>query len=208
MPARGSIPLIFLLGCGFGLFLTLSVVNLASSTLSGVYLGISIGLFGFFLFALYFFRDPLRITPQDNNLIVSPVDGRVREVTDSHLTIILSLADVHVSRAPCEGKISNIEYIRGKHIPTWRPGAGENQREVMSIETKHGVIELIRIAGPFVRRIVSWVTDKAPVSLGQKIGLIRFGSRCDMKIPKSYEFVCKPGEHLTGAETVIARLRE
>lgn len=182
----------------------LAVASLASMAFPALaYL--AYGVFLFFVFSLYFFRDPERRITEHKNAVLSPVDGKVLSVEGSRITIFLSPFDVHVSRAPVAGRVSRIKYFPGKFLPAFLKGAGENERELMEFEGRLGKIVVIRIAGILARRIVTWVKPGDAVSAGDRVGMIRFGSRCEIALPKRLRVTVSRGMQLYGGITVIAR---
>lgn len=159
----------------------------------------------FFVFSLYFFRDPERKISKAKNAILSPVDGKVLWVEKNRMAIFLSPFDVHVSRAPVDGRVTKVKYIPGKFLPAFLKGAGGNERELMEFDSRLGKIVVIRIAGILARRIVTWVRAGHLVSAGERIGMIRFGSRCEIVLPKRLKITVFKGRQLYGGITVIAR---
>ncbi|HEV2387677.1 MAG TPA: phosphatidylserine decarboxylase [Candidatus Acidoferrales bacterium] len=164
-------------------------------------------------FVFFFFRDPDRAAPPDPAAVVSPADGRVLEVVDETLdgrlgrrvSIFLSLWDVHVNRAPAAGRIARIEYQPGKFHAAMRARAGtENERNVIRLETGRGPVVVKQIAGLIARRVLLWMPEGSPVERGQRIGMIRFGSRVEMWLPDQAEIRVRPGEHVRGGSSVVA----
>jgi len=166
------------------------------------------------LFVLYFFRDPERQIPTDPGAVVSPGDGRVVEIVDEPLdghsgrrvSIFLSIFDVHVNRAPVAGRIRKVEYHPGRFMAAWNGKASaDNEQNVIAIATPSGEISFKQIAGWVARRIVCWKQVGDEVALGERIGMIRFGSRVDVWLPQSAEVLVKRGQHVAGGATQIAR---
>lgn len=174
--------------------------------------------FAFFLlavFCVFFFRDPERIPIQDPSFILAPGDGTVLEVsedTSSHLNgkvyavkIFLSIFDVHVQRAPISGKVVAIEYLRGKFWDARDSRASlENEQNAIVIENEKCKVVVKQIAGFIARRIACWVRPGQSLALGQRLGLIRFGSQVDIMIPKEAKLCVKAGEKVTSGMSVIA----
>ncbi len=167
-------------------------------------------------FVVYFFRDPDRIVPNDPNVVVSPADGRVMEVVaeplagrpGNRVSIFLAIWDVHVNRSPMAGHLQRIEYRPGRFYAAMRSRASaENEQNVMHLRTPHGEIVFKQIAGWVARRVVCWKAPGDSVQLGERIGLIRFGSRMDVWLPETADIVVKPGQHVAGGVTVLARWR-
>jgi phosphatidylserine decarboxylase len=141
------------------------------------------------VFLLVFFRDPDRIIGQD---IVSPADGRVREITDfedksigkcKKISIFMNIYNVHVNRMPIDGKINEIIHHEGSYIPAFKKESERNERVEILVDSKIGMIKIIQIAGTLARRIVTYVSKGDSITKGDKIGIIRLGSRVDIFIP-------------------------
>ncbi len=165
-------------------------------------------------FVLYFFRDPERVPPSDAGAVVSPADGRVLEVVSEPLgarsgwrvSIFLSIWDVHVNRAPLAGQIRKVEYRPGRFYAAMRSRASrENEQNVIHLATQRGDIVFRQIAGCIARRILCWKAEGDPVALGERVGMIRFGSRVDVWLPAEAEIVVHPGQHVAGGSTILAR---
>jgi len=165
-------------------------------------------------FILYFFRDPERVIPSDTSTIVSPADGRVLEVIDEkfdgragkRITIFLAVWNVHVNRTPLAGKIARIEYRPGKFQMAMRKTASaENEQNVIYLDTAHGQIVFKQIAGMIARRVVLWRKAGDQVERGERIGIVRFGSRMDVWLPLDAAIVVKPGDHVAGGSSILAR---
>jgi phosphatidylserine decarboxylase len=166
------------------------------------------------LFVVFFFRDPHRTPPQDPNTIVSPADGRVMEVVEESLggkpgrriSIFLSIFNVHVNRTPVSGEITSIDYRTGKFYAAMRGRASaENEQNIFHVQTEHGEVVFSQIAGWIARRIVCWKSVGDSVIRGERIGMIRFGSRMDVWLPEGVEIVVQPGKHVAGGSSVLAR---
>ena len=164
----------------------------------------------------FFFRDPERIPPTDARVVVSPADGRVTEVTEEtvegcagrRISIFLSILDVHVNRSPMAGRVGKVEYRRGRFYNAMRSRASvDNEQNVIHLQTERGEIVFKQIAGAIARRVVCWKRPGDEVELGERIGLIRFGSRMDVWLPQEAEIVARPGQHVAGGVSVLARWR-
>ncbi len=156
-----------------------------------------------------FFRDPQRTIPQQAGLIVSPADGRVIQLRDStHGTVIsifLSVFNVHVNRAPVGGSIRTQEYRSGKFLMAFSDRASvENEKMIWEIEGETSVTFCL-IAGWVARRIVAWKHEGDTVKRGDRIGLIKFGSRVDITIPPSFAVVVEKGDRVCGGSSILAR---
>lgn len=168
------------------------------------------------LFVMYFFRDPDRTPPGEADAVVSPADGRVVEVVEEsrgaapgrRVSIFLSIFDVHVNRAPYGGRIAETEYRRGKFFAAMQGRASaENEQNVIHLTTEHGEIVFKQIAGWVARRILFWKTVGDSVARGERVGMIRFGSRVDVWLPDGVEVLVRPGQHVAGGSSVLARWR-
>ncbi|MGC1105640.1 MAG: phosphatidylserine decarboxylase family protein [Candidatus Acidiferrales bacterium] len=166
------------------------------------------------LFVLYFFRDPERQIPSEPGAVVSPADGRVVELVDEpfdnrpgkRISIFLSIFNVHVNRAPVAGRICRMDYHPGKFMGAWRDKASEaNEQNVITIAAPAGEITFKQIAGWVARRILCWTRIGDEVKIGQRIGMIRFGSRVDVWLPADAEILVRLGQHVAGGATQIAR---
>ena len=165
-------------------------------------------------FILYFFRDPERFIPSDPAAIVSPADGRVLEVVDEEfggragkrVTIFLAIWNVHVNRTPLAGKITRIEYKPGKFQMAMKKSASaENEQNIVYLETERGQIVFKQIAGMIARRVVLWKKSGDSVARGERIGIVRFGSRMDVWLPPDTEILVKPGDHVAGGSSILGR---
>ena len=171
-------------------------------------------LIAFALFCFSFFRDPEREISPDPDIIVSPADGRVVVITDeenagragTRLSIFLAVWNVHVNRSPAAGVITKIEYRPGKFLAAWDANAStQNEQNIFTLATSHGNIEFKQIAGFIARRVVSWKKAQEAVSKGERIGLVRFGSRVDLWVPQDSELLVKVGDNVHGGSSVLAR---
>ena len=168
------------------------------------------------LFVLYFFRDPERTVPPGRDVVVSPADGRVVSVGPvaeegfmggpaTRVTIFLSVFDVHVQRAPLGGQVGDYSYRAGAFLPAWREEASDgNERATLGIETGEGPVVVRQIAGLIARRIVTYPREGDRVAKGDRIALIRFGSRVDLFLPPDWPVAVEPGDVVRGGETPVA----
>ena len=166
------------------------------------------------LFVFSFFRDPERVIPSEPGALVSPGDGRVVVVTEEEnagrpgkrVSIFLAVWNVHVNRSPAAGTITMLEYRPGKFLAAMRERASvENEQNVFTLSTDAGEIMFKQIAGLIARRVVSWKKAGEKVARGERIGLVRFGSRVDLWVPKEAEILVKVGENVKGGSSVLAR---
>jgi len=166
------------------------------------------------LFVMFFFRDPERTPPPDPDTIVSPADGRVMEVVEEPLngkpgrriSVFLSIFDVHVNRSPVAGRITAIEYRTGKFYAAMRGRASaENEQNSVPNQSDRGEVVFKQIAGWIARRIVCWKAVGDSVMRGERVGMIRFGSRTDIWLPEGVEIQVRPGQHVAGGTSILAR---
>jgi len=166
------------------------------------------------LFVLFFFRDPQRTPPTDPETIVSPADGRVMEVVEEpragnpgqRISVFLSIFDVHVNRSPVAGRITAIEYRSGKFYAAMRGRASaENEQNAFHVSTDRGEVVFKQIAGWVARRILCWKSVGDSVVRGERVGMIRFGSRMDIWLPDRVEILVRPGQHVAAGASVLAR---
>jgi phosphatidylserine decarboxylase len=166
------------------------------------------------LFCFSFFRDPERAIPEDPSSIVSPADGRVVVIADeqnagrpgTRISIFLAIWNVHVNRSPAAGVIAKLDYRPGKFLAAWDANAStQNEQNIFTLATPAGNIEFKQIAGLVARRVVSWKKPQDVVSKGQRIGLVRFGSRVDLWIPQGSELLVKVGDTVHGGSSTLAR---
>lgn len=170
------------------------------------------------LFTVFFFRDPVPSIPADEGLVLSPGAGRIIQITEvdepvfmggptTRISIFLSVFNVHVQRAPVSGEVGYVHYNPGKYLAAWNPKASEeNEQASVGIQSGAHRVLVRQIAGLVARRVV---TDPEPgdeVTRGERIGLIRFGSRVDLFIPPGWEVLCKEGDPVTVGETPLARI--
>ncbi len=167
----------------------------------------------------YFFRDPERVTPVDDALVVSPADGRVSAVGPAvpprelglgggemiRISVFMDVFSCHVNRSPVRGRVSKIEYRPGKFLNADLDKAStENERNGLLIESPHGVVACVQVAGLVARRIICWVDEDGALSAGERFGLIRFGSRLDVYLPSGAVPRVAVGQTAVAGETVLA----
>ena len=175
---------------------------------------------GLFIFCLYFFRNPERVSREalaDATCIVAPADGRVIEIQyDPHngfegyaykVSIFLSVFDVHVNRMPSTGYVEKIIYKPGKFVPAYVPKSSDlNERNDLVVVRDDGRSMIVRqIAGIIARRIRCWVHEGSLIPVGSRYGMIMFGSRVDLLLPGSVELYITKGQRVYGGQTVIGR---
>lgn len=178
---------------------------------------------GLAVYVAYFFRDPPRVTPLRDGLVVAPADGRISSIErvrppaelalghDERLrvSIFLSVFDVHIQRAPVAGRVARSVYVPGKFLNAALDKASEeNERRSLVIATpQNGDIAVVQIAGLIARRIVTFVKDGDQLGIGERFGLIRFGSRVDIYLPPGKDCLVAVGQRAVGGETVFADLK-
>jgi phosphatidylserine decarboxylase len=166
------------------------------------------------LLVFYFFRDPERDIPAAEGLVVAPADGRVVEIVDEpwegrsgkRLSIFLSVWNVHVNRSPAEGQISRLTYRPGRFYAALRQRASEeNEQNVFVLSTPGGEMVFKQIAGWIARRVVAWKHEGDAVRRGERVGMIRFGSRSDVWLPESADVLVKKGDRVSAGTSILAR---
>ena len=174
------------------------------------------------VWCFYFFRDPERVTPDKPDLVVSPADGTVQMITKvkapeelglgdakfTRVSVFMSVFNVHVNRAPAEGKILKSVYVPGKFLnATLDKASKDNERQILAMKTKGGkTLCFVQIAGLVARRILCEATEGMEYKAGERFGLIRFGSRLDVYLPEGVEPQVGLGQTMVAGETVIADL--
>ena len=171
-----------------------------------------------FAFVAFFFRNPKRNIPAENNIVVSPADGvilTIDEVQEDQyikgkalrVSIFLSLFNVHINRAPVAGKVEYRHYRPGKFFPAFKGHASElNEKNYIGIKTGKWRVIVTQVTGFIARRIICWVNTSDQLKLGQIFGLIKFGSCTELFLPLQTELYVKKGDKVCGGETVIGRL--
>jgi phosphatidylserine decarboxylase len=175
------------------------------------------------IWCVYFFRDPPRVTPEDNDLVIAPADGRVIAVERAappedleigaekltRVSIFMNVFNVHITRSPMAGRITRIAYRAGAFFDASFDKASEdNERQSFLLSTLDGrQIVFVQIAGLVARRIVRWVEEGHSVSAGERVGMIRFGSRVDVYLDPDMTPAVSAGQTMIGGETVIAHAR-
>ena len=162
-------------------------------------------------FMAFFFRDPERAIPDDENIVVAAADGRVTRIDNNEdgklVSVFLSPLDVHINRSPIAGRITKVEYTEGRKSPATSDNASlVNERNSLTIEGEKMTVVCTQIAGIMARRIVCWNKPGDELEIGQRFGLIKFGSRTDVLMPNSVNILVGIGDRVVGGETIIARL--
>lgn len=159
-------------------------------------------------FVLWFFRDPDRRPPDDPSLLVCPADGKIIRNEAGEISIFMNVFDVHVCRAPMAGRIESAERTAGGFLAAWKDAASEsNERAEVRIAGEGGLLRVTLVAGLVARRIVLWTAPERTVGRGERIGLIRFGSRVDLALPEGFEPRVRLGQRVRAGETALARFR-
>ncbi len=156
------------------------------------------------IFVLYFFRDPHRAVSRG---IVSPADGRVLSITENSISIFMGVGNVHVNRSPVTGILVETRHFPGTHRPAFHDLSSSNERQRYVIETGHGRVVMTQVAGIFARRIVPYVEDGDHLLKGQRIGMIRFGSRVDIELPSGATPAVAEGDLVRAGTTTVGEWR-
>ena len=198
-------------------FIVIFVLIAISIFLDNNYIRVPLLLFSAFLiiFTLNFFRDPDRTVPNKSNIVVSPADGRVlfvKDVLDEKfingkaklVSIFMSPLNVHVNRIPITGKVEYVKYIQGEYLAAFEDKASErNERNEIGITSPAGKVFFTQIAGFVARRIVSDLKVGDSVDIGNRFGMIKFGSRVDIIVPQQWQVKVKKDDNVTAGETIL-----
>jgi len=185
---------------------------------SGVYLflGVSCFLLLVTVFMAFFFRDPERRIPAGEGIFVSPADGKVILIRDIYekdylksevkqVSVFMSPLDVHVNRAPCDGKVITVKYSPGKYMAAYRDDASiKNENIVVVLDGKQGIVMVRQVAGFIARRAVCRAKVGDSLKRGEEYGMIKFSSRLDLYLPKDADLKVKPGDRVKAGESVVA----
>jgi len=164
-----------------------------------------------------FFRDPDRSPPLGDTLVLAPADGKVMYAGPARpdeapagawqqVTVFLSLLDVHINRTPVSGRVLRVDYVPGSFRAAFRPEAFRNEHSEIWIDHRGSPVVARQVVGVLARRVVCRIKPGDVVSEGERIGLMKFGSRMDVFVPSTASISVRPGDHVRGGETVIARL--
>jgi len=203
---------------GYPFIILFALVALILSLLSDF-----LGWIGFILtlWCVYFFRDPERVLPEKKNILISPADGKVlfagpskspENLSDhkqqdlNKISIFMNVFNVHVNRIPISGKVIWLKYVPGTFLNASLDKSSEdNERMIVKIEVSKGVfIYVVQIAGLIARRIKCDLTENESVTIGQRYGIIRFGSRVDVYFPKNFNILVNKGQTSISGETILA----
>jgi phosphatidylserine decarboxylase len=169
----------------------------------------------FVIFSINFFRDPERVTPDKDNVVVSPADGKVviiKEIQDNkyvrgpakQISIFMSPLNVHVNRIPIDGKVTYVKYHQGDYIMAFEEKASErNERSEFGIESKFGKVFFSQVAGFVARRIVYEVKENDSVEIGKRFGMIKFGSRVDVVVSSDWKINVAMNQNVKAGETIL-----
>ena len=189
--------------------------------LTPLVLAVALGIFGlwplaiFFLllaaFMAFFFRDPRRVPPEANGVIVSAADGTVTRIEENGsgklVSVFLSPLNVHINRSPIAGQVTKVEYTPGKKLPATKNEASfVNERNSLTIENDLMTVVCTQIAGILARRIVCRVKEGDNLTIGERFGLIKFSSRTDVLMPANVDVTVKLGDKVKGGVTIIGRI--
>ncbi|MGP0629499.1 phosphatidylserine decarboxylase family protein [Nitrospina sp. 32_T5] len=200
---------------GFRFIIPLALVTVVFAALSMHWGTLFFGLA--LLFCLNFFRDPERAIPQKDNVVVSPADGKVVEIAEDtdpllkepmmRVSIFLNVFNVHVNRVPVAGRIEAVRYNKGSFLnAASHKASAENEQNALLIDTGREQVLMKQIAGLIARRIVCWAKEGDRYELGQRMGLIRFGSRTDLFLPRSSRIEVQVGDKVSGGSSIIGFL--
>jgi len=193
--------------------LTLIFIN---TLFNAIFLLISVILFLLTILFVVFFRDPKRNIGTD---LVAVADGKIREIANlkdedvgdcTRVSTFMNIHNVHVNRMPIDGTIKDIIHLKGAHLPAFKKESGKNERVITTIDAKIGRIKIVQIAGTLARRIVPYIKKGDKLKKGDKIGIIRLGSRVDVYLPQNgiKKVVVKVGDTLKAGEDTIAEIND
>ena len=161
----------------------------------------------FCIFVLWFFRDPERTPPDSTDALLSPADGAIIQAGPDTISIFMNVFNVHVTRAPVAGLVESAEHTAGKFLAAFKSTAPtQNERTAIVLDAGGRRVVFTLIAGLIARRIVCKVVPGQRLSAGERVGLIRFGSRVDVELPLDYEVAVGIGQKVVAGETILARL--
>ena len=209
--------------------LTLGIITILPYVFIRLFLLLILAIIWFIITGVFvlFFRDPERVPPANINYILAPADGKINKIEicnssqntsealkDSgiagsfiRISTFMNIHNVHVNRAPMDGKIIKIDHKLGTFKPAFNKDSDENERVIITMNTKLGTIKVIQIAGIFARRIVPYIEKNSIVRKGERIGIIRFGSRVDLILPCSKVKVkIKVGDKVNAGSSIVAKI--
>ncbi len=167
---------------------------------------LSLPLWLLLIFTLWFFRDPERRPPDDRLALISPADGKIIKAGQDEISVFMNVFDVHVCRAPMSGRVVEVNHVRGSFLAAYKHAASQHN-ERASIQLREGQRELTftLVAGLIARRIVCKVAAGQRVRAGDRVGLIRFGSRVDLILPPGSTPTVRIGDRVRAGESIVAR---
>jgi phosphatidylserine decarboxylase len=201
---------------GYPFIAVFGLVTIAAAYFGGVFYALLP--FILTLFMLYFFRDPERVAPADKDVFVSPADGKIILIRDVHepkylhadvkeVSIFMSPMNVHVNRAPCDGKVKTVHHNKGRFVAAYKDEASvSNENIEMVLETKYGGVLVRQVAGFVARRAVCRKRENDILKRGERYGVIKFSSRVDLYIPGNAKIRTKLGDIVKAGETIIAEM--
>jgi len=158
-------------------------------------------------FCLYFFRDPERTPPGDPDAVLSPADGKIILATPARVSIFLNIFNVHVCRTPIGGKVASIRHEAGGFRAAWHDEASlHNERAIVEMHAPRHRLTFTLVAGLVARRIVFWTQPGSELRAGERVGLIRFGSRVDVDLPPGASLAIRVGDRVRAGESILARI--
>ena len=195
---------------GFGFLAAAAVVGLLTGNWIWAVLPVLLACFFF-----WFFRDPQRTIPAEAGLVVSPADGKITEIARIQtpqgerirLSIFLNVFDVHVNRSPIAGNVRDVRYQKGKHLNALDPNSAQNEQNVVTVQGEDGAVTFSQIAGILARRIIFRQQVGDFVQRGQRIGLIKFGSRVNLLLPGNAQLRVSVGQRVKGGASIIAAMQ-
>jgi phosphatidylserine decarboxylase len=210
--ARGAEKELAIAGIPLVLAVTAAIVwpDLYTVFLAGLFIAL-------YAVLLRFFRDPKRTPPAGEGVFLAPADGRVVEIRQVYepgflggealkVGIFMSLSNVHVNRAPVEGQVVLVEHVPGQFLQAFRPEASEvNEHNLVGLDTRYGRVMVKQIAGILARRVVCWVRPGQRLEAGERLGVIKFGSRVEVYLPLGAEPLVRVGEQVRAGMTVVAQ---
>lgn len=203
-----------------GLRIIVPSLVLTAVLVVGKFFYLSIFVFCFALFCLYFFRNPRRRSDADTNSLISPADGKIVDISEVNereffghsvvrIAIFMSPADVHVNRAPCAGQVMSMKHVAGKFAMAFGKDVEvKNEKNYILIENEGERVLIVQIAGFLARRIIPYVKVDQRVERGEAVGMIAFGSRVDIYFHKGYEPVVNLHARVKAGRTILARKTE
>ncbi len=162
----------------------------------------------FLVFTLNFFRDPVRFVPETTGALISPADGRIIRADAARVSIFMNVFNVHVCRTPVAGRVTSVTHEPGRFLAAMKAEASEqNERTTIVVQPPAGApVSFVLVAGLIARRIVCRVAAGRELAAGERVGIIRFGSRVDLDLPVGAEPAVRVGDRVVAGETIVARL--